>query len=113
MSVLHHIHLIVYTIRIRRWKCCDATSREAKGCCQRGHQPPQFDPIYDKIMVKINERDETEIREVNAQLELSRMAEFPLTLQKLQRNQVNVVEDRLAAERSIIARFDKSTMEVL
>lgn len=54
--------------RIRRWKCCDATNQGAIGCCQKYHTPPEADVVYDKILSKMNAKDEEEALDLNERL---------------------------------------------
>lgn len=90
---------------MRRWGCCDATPIDAAGCCLRSHLPPENDPIYDKVMRKIEERDEEENDLLNENLEIARIANHPFELQKIKQKQVTVAEDLIAKDRAIAAKY--------
>ena len=93
--------------RMRRWRCCDATREGAQGCSRRYHQPPDADPIYDKVMQKIEERDRDDLADVNERLDVARMEKYPDQLRETVRKQVERAEGEVGRERLVAERYNQ------
>ena len=89
----------------RRWTCCDTAQNKSVGCCRRYHMPSDSDPVYDKIMEKINERDSDLISNLDAKLSNARREDWPKQALETKRKQVFAIEDELASKRAIAVRF--------
>lgn len=92
--------------RMRRWKCCDSTNKDRPGCSRRFHVPVDSDPIYDKIMAKVNVRDDELMHNLDYKHDQAMKLDWPGQLQNIKRNQVSSVEDVIKGERDIVARFE-------
>jgi hypothetical protein len=91
--------------RIRRWKCCDATKADAVGCSRRYHCPPDIDPVHEKIMNLVKEREHTYSHRVDDQLQLARKNNWQGQLHAVRQDQVYVMEENIKISREKIARF--------
>lgn len=92
--------------RMRRWKCCDSTRENAPGCSRRHHIPVASDPIYDKIMMKINERDAEYMQDIDKKHALAMKEDWPGKLVQTRVDQVKAVEDKIHEAREIVERFN-------
>ena len=91
--------------RMRRWRCCDATREGAHGCSRRYHQPPDADPIYDKVMQKVEERDRDDLADLDERLDIARMENYPDQLREVVRKQVVHTEGAVGRERLVAERY--------
>lgn len=91
--------------RIRRWRCCDATREGASGCSRMYHMPPDSDPIYDKVMAKVEVRDEEWIGDLDERLEIARAEKYPDILQKTLATQVIRTEEEVGKVRRVAERY--------
>jgi hypothetical protein len=87
--------------RKKRWPCCDRGQENISGCARRYHIPTDSDPIYDKIMAKVVERDEDQLNELDEKLDEIRKSNWPVKAQEMKRQQVFNVEDELVGLRKI------------
>jgi len=92
--------------RKRRWTCCDATKNDAAGCSRRYHCPPASDLVYDKIMGKINERDQDMLRDLDGQLIEARKQDWPAKKNHVKRERVFQIEDLIEKDRKTAKRID-------
>ncbi len=90
--------------RTRRWKCCESTNPDMIGCSRRFHLQSGEDPIYDKIMDKINIRDGDMLSNIDKRYESAMEAKFPEKLQEKKREIINKIEDVLQDQRDTAAR---------
>eukprot|EP01041_Mallomonas_annulata_P000136 gene136-219_t len=79
----------------RRWTCCDATIQTRDGCSRRNHIPQDSDPVYEKIMEKINERDAQMLENLDERLEVATHENWSRQAVEVVKNQVFAVEDPL------------------
>jgi hypothetical protein len=79
---------------------------EAVGCSRKYHQPRAVDFVYDKMMNKIIERDETESRELDKKLVVARKENWGLQEMKMKRGQLQVLEEGIQVNRDQAARYD-------
>jgi hypothetical protein len=91
--------------RKRRWTCCDAVRQDATGCSRRYHTPPDSDPVYDRIMEKINERDRDMLLELDSQWDEAQAQDWVGRANNAKRGQVFDIEDSLAKARATADRF--------
>jgi hypothetical protein len=91
--------------RKMRWTCCDATKHDAGGCARRYHFPPESDPVYDKIMAKVNERDQEFLDALDAQVEEARKHDWPAKKHMAKRNMVFQIEDTIGKDRAAAERY--------
>lgn len=91
--------------RKMRWTCCDATKHDAGGCARRYHCPPDSDPIYDKIMAKINVRDEEYLQDLDAQVAEARRHDWVGKKNHAKRNMVFHIEDTIKEDRGKAERY--------
>lgn len=87
--------------RKKRWPCCDKGQENISGCARRYHIPIDSDPVYDKIMTRVIERDDDQLNELDEKLDEIRKEEWPQKAQEMKRAKVFKVEDELIAERKI------------
>lgn len=87
--------------RKKRWPCCDKGQESISGCARRYHLPVDSDPVYDKIMSRVVQRDDDQLNELDEKLEEIRKADWPQKAQEIKRSQVFAVEDTLREHRKI------------
>jgi hypothetical protein len=90
-----------------RWSCCEATRSTTIGCSRRYHVPTDTDPVYDRIMAKLHERDKDILDGLDQRLAVARVEKWTEQEQGEKRGQVWAVEDSLAKDRAIAASADK------
>lgn len=90
--------------RKKRWPCCDKGQENISGCARRYHVPVDSDPVYDKIMARVVERDEDQLNELDEKLDEIRKGDWPQKAQEMKRSQVFQVEDTLEEHRKIAAK---------
>jgi hypothetical protein len=90
---------------MRRWRCCDATREGAHGCSRRYHQPPDADPIYDKVMQKVEERDRDDLADLDERLDIARTENYPDQLREVVLKQVVHTEGAVGRERLVAERY--------
>jgi hypothetical protein len=94
--------------RRRRWTCCDSSQQRAEGCSRRYHIPADSDPVYDKIMEKINERDATMISTLDTELKAlqrDHTDDWVKVRNETMRSQVIPIEDSLAELRVTVNKY--------
>lgn len=91
--------------RTRRWRCCESTNQNIVGCSRRYHMPVPSDPVYDKIMEKINDRDKEMLETLDSRLDVARKSNWPLQLQKAKREGINSIEDNLTSQHQKAEKF--------
>lgn len=89
----------------RRWTCCDSTVQICVGCSRRYHIPDESDPVYDKIMEKINERDMHLFADLDSKLLIARKEDWPRKALETNKGQVIIMEDVLEKDRSTVSRY--------
>lgn len=90
----------------RRWTCCDSGNDQEIGCARKYHVPPDSDPIYDKVMAKIMERDRNMLESLESQMQDARQHSWPTKALEAKRNMVFAVEDELAKDRATALRIN-------
>lgn len=91
--------------KLRRWKCCDQTKPNAAGCSRRYHLPPDSDPVYDKILERVNERDREHTAKIDDRLAKARRENWKGVVYTLGMGQVHAIEDETALDRAAAERF--------
>lgn len=91
--------------RKMRWTCCDATKHDAGGCARRFHCPPEVDPLYEKIMTKINERDEDIVGSLDEQVAEARKYDWTTKKNQAKSKMVFQIEDSIRKDRDTANRF--------
>lgn len=91
--------------RLRRWTCCDATKHDAPGCSRRYHCPLASDPVYDKVMQKVNERDAETLKDLDARVDEARAQNWPLQRTLAKRTRVFQIEDKITHDRATAERY--------
>lgn len=89
--------------RMRRWKCCDNTIQKCVGCMRTYHTPPDSDPIYDKIMNKVNDRDAHFLNGLDERLDKARKENWQEKAFHLKRGMIFKIEDSITADRETAA----------
>ena len=92
--------------RKMRWTCCDATKHDAGGCARRYHCPPDSDPLYDKIMAKVNVRDQEYLTALDEQVNEARKHDWPAKKNTAKREMVFKIEDNIQKDRSTAERYN-------
>ena len=90
--------------RKKRWPCCDKGQENISGCARRYHIPVDSDPVYDKVMQKVVERDAEHLNELDSKLESIKKGDWIQKAQDMKRAQVFSIEDDLVAQRETAAR---------
>ena len=90
--------------RKKRWPCCDKGQENISGCARRYHVPVDSDPIYDKIMEKVVQRDEDQLNELDEKLDEVRKGNWTQKAQGLKKAYVFKAEDEVEEHRKIAAR---------
>lgn len=88
--------------KLRRWRCCDQTKPNATGCSRRAHVPPDSDPVYDKILSLVVERDQASLGKIDEKLGQARKEDWPSKYFNLQQGLVFKTEDQIAKDRLIV-----------
>lgn len=91
--------------RKMRWTCCDATKHDAGGCARRYHCPPEVDPVYDKIMAKVNERDEDIVGSLDEQVAEARKHDWTTKKNNAKSKMIFQIEDSIQKDRATAQRF--------
>ena len=91
--------------RMRRWTCCNSVRQEGLGCSRRCHQPPDSDPVYDKIMTSINERDRDFIIKLDEKVKEAREQDFPAQLNMAKKTKIFEMEDKITEGRNTAERY--------
>jgi hypothetical protein len=91
--------------RMRRWRCCDNTIQKCVGCMRTYHSPPDSDPIYDKIMNKVNERDAYFLNGLDERIDKARKENWQEKAFHLKRGMIFKIEDNITADRETAASF--------
>lgn len=91
--------------RKMRWTCCDATKHDAGGCARRYHCPPDSDPVYDKIMAKINVRDEEYLQALDEQVAEARKHDWVAKKNHAKRSMIFHIEDSIQEDRGKAQRY--------
>jgi hypothetical protein len=90
--------------RKKRWPCCDKGQENISGCARRYHIPVDSDPVYDKIMQKVVERDAEHLNELDNKLDTIKKGDWIQKAQDMKRAQVFSIEDDLVKQRETAAR---------
>lgn len=90
--------------RTRRWKCCESTNPAMMGCSRRFHVQTGADPVYDKIMEKVNVRDRDALENIEKNYDKAVKANWPAKLQEKKREIINKLEDVVQAQKDTVAR---------
>lgn len=88
----------------KRWSCCDETEGD-KPCSRRSHIPQPNDPVYDKILDTIRDRDKETMAELDRQLEQVRRANHAKQVYDIRRAKLKAVEDTVGAERKYMDKY--------
>ena len=73
--------------------------------------PTDSDPVYDKIMEKINERDAEMLRNLDYRHEQAVKQDWPGQLIQIKRNQLIDAEDKVQQDRDLVSRFKNLKFE--
>ena len=79
----------------KRWTCCDHGNENVQGCGRRYHVAQDVDPIYDRIMKKIDERDIEMLHDLDERLEVARSSDWVLRAKEAKRGRLHVLEDKV------------------
>ena len=69
------------------------------------HMPPDSDPIYDKVMEKVEARDDAWMVDLDERLEIARAEHYPEILQKTLARQVIHTEEEVGKVRRVAERY--------
>jgi hypothetical protein len=90
-----------------RWSCCESTRSGTIGCGRRYHVPIDNDPIYDRLIEQVNERDRELIEGLDAKLDIARKERWGEQNMAVKRGQVWKAEDLIANDRALVEYADK------
>ncbi len=90
--------------RTKRWPCCDKGQEHMSGCARRYHIPVDSDPIYDKVMQNVIDRDSDQLSKLDEQLHEIKQGDWIQKAQTMKRTHVFAVEDDLKMQREIDAQ---------
>lgn len=91
--------------RRRRWTCCDGTKENLPGCSRMYHVAVDRDPTYERVMDRINERDEELVQNVEERADNAAQMNWPRKAYEANRVQIVELEEDLEKGRDAAGRY--------